>query len=173
MESSQSADGIHNTSAHLTSFWCFYLGNCAGFCLHYRRQLVAEDKNNQRLGPSCSVNIVSLDLSRELWISGKRYWNWPFHIEQSGKWATTIHACLENNPVALVLEEQHWSYLVLPFLKGAVGQEPLACVGTATYMHNFPFQELLLQCKWGTNWNVSGYFCCKLKQISLYFRSFQ
>lgn len=54
-----------------------------------------------------------------------------------------------------------------------LGKSLTCVVGTATYMHNFPFQELLLQCKWGTNWNVSGYFCCKLNQISLYFQSSQ
>lgn len=35
------------------------------------------------------VNIVSLDLSRELWISGKWCLNWPFHIGRNGKQATT------------------------------------------------------------------------------------
>lgn len=46
-----------------------------------------------------------------------------------------------KNPVALVLEEQHWSYLVLPFLHGTVGWQPLESVGTAKSMHNFHFLD--------------------------------
>lgn len=68
------------------------------------------------------VNIVSLDLSRELWISGKWCLNWPFHIGRNGKQAaTTICAYLEKNHVAKVLEEQHRSHPLSPFLNGTVG----------------------------------------------------
>lgn len=119
------------------------------------------------------VWIFSLDLSRELRISDKWCLNWAFsHVAEwkishctflSGE-KSHITKCWESN-TDLTLHCFSWMVQLVSSLSN-VWVQPSKHI-------TFIFLMLLLQFKWGTNWNVSRYFCCKLKQISLYFQSSQ
>lgn len=150
------------------------IGPVAAFML--QKQLVAYGKKSPRLGHVGCGHVLwmfSLCLSGELHIFDKWCWNSAISHVKEWKISRCVYLSGEESHITKCWESNtDLTFYCFSWMVQLVNSLSNVWVQPRRHITSI-FLTLLLQFKWGTNWNVSRYFCCKLKQISLYFQSSQ